>query len=171
MLRSKRQDLPHCPPHFEHGINYFERMLLSLLFTVANFLSVSHSQTTTTRHPSIRSPCCTFRSLTTFSSNFLRQKLLWVIGIYVILQPRWRCQKQPCTNTATRYFDNTISGRPSRSRWCKRNRYPIRCSSDRTASSGFVFLPRIPDIISLRFARDTISVITLGPPAPARPTL
>lgn len=62
------------------------------------------------------------------------------------------CQKQPCTDTATRRPGRTTSGQPGRSLLCSRNRNPAANSALRTTISGFVFRPPMPDIIRLLVA-------------------
>lgn len=58
-----------------------------------------------------------------------------------------------------------MSGVPGRSLRCNLYRYPLEKSALRTSISGFVFLARMPDIISLRFSADTMSVTVF----PVRP--
>lgn len=60
--------------------------------------------------------------------------------------------------TILRIALNTISGRPGKSRTCKRNRYPNRCKIDLTVLSGRVFLLRILDIRSERFSLEKTSI-------------
>jgi hypothetical protein len=76
------------------------------------------------------------------------------------LQLRWRCQKHPCTKMQDPWRGRTMSGLPGRSRLCNRKRYPIECRMRRTASSGFVCLPRIRLIKRLRFSGLKVSAIT-----------
>lgn len=56
------------------------------------------------------------RSRATFRSNLLCQKPTLDLGVEALRHPACRCQKHPCTNSATRYFGNTTSGVPGRSR-------------------------------------------------------
>lgn len=58
-------------------------------------LSVSHSHTTTTRHPSFRNARTCTLSLAAFPSSFSTQKLLLFVGVVQFLHPLCRCQKQP----------------------------------------------------------------------------
>jgi hypothetical protein len=51
-----------------------------------------------------------------------------------------------------RYFGRTMSGRPGRSRICRRNRKPSLCSAFLTSISGSVSFDRIRDIIAERAA-------------------
>src|SRR6266705_447757 len=53
----------------------------------------------------------------------------------------WRCQKQPCTNSAARSSGSTKSGFPGRSPACLRNRIPIALRADATRRSGPVLRP------------------------------
>ncbi len=55
-----------------------------------------------------------------------------------------------------------MSGRPGRSLRCKRKRYPNRCASERTVSSGFVSALRIRRMFSLRRRREIVSTVFQG---------
>jgi hypothetical protein len=60
---------------------------------------------------------------------------------------------------AIRLDGRTMSGAPGKSFRCSRNRYPEAKSNLRTATSGRVFLPRMPDIIRLLDSGDTTSTM------------
>ena len=55
-----------------------------------------------------------------------------------------------------------MSGEPGRSLRCSRKRNPSPCAMRRTISSGLVLRPLMRDMISLRFAAFTMSVIGLS---------
>ena len=98
------------------------------------------------------------RSRCTFFFIFCSQNSLFWTGSL----PRGHecpCQKQPCTNTAVRYFGKTMSGEPGRSLRCSRKRKPSLCNRDLTMSSARVFLFRTRDIISRLFDSGNISVM------------
>lgn len=125
--------------------------------------SASHSQTVTTFQPSRRSSRALRRSRSTLLRNFACQNAVRDLGAYAKRHPQWRCQKQPWTNTTVRYLGSTMSGRPGRSRQCRRNRYPARCSAERTSRSGSVSRSRIRDMFQLRRSRDSLSVTPHSP--------
>ena len=93
-----------------------------------------------------------------FRANFRSQNWLFVLGWVDRLHPEWRCQKQPCTNKATRCRKKTKSGLPGRSRRCSRNRKPLECAARRTSNSGVVFLLLTARMLALRFSRSSIGV-------------
>lgn len=103
---------------------------------------VSHSQITPTLKPRARSSAAFLASRATFVANFSVQKSTRVFGVELREHPSWRCQKQPCTKIANRYFGSTMSGRPGRSRRKSRKRNPIACRVPRTTISGLVSRPR-----------------------------
>ena len=121
--------------------------------------SSAHSHTTATRQPSSSSARVVLRSRSIVPENFSRQNAEFDAGVVVKRHPSCRCQKQPWTWIAARYFGKTISGRLGKFATCNRYRKPCRCSARRSASSGWVFRPRIPDIIRDRVALSTISAI------------
>ena len=102
-------------------------------------LCVSHSQTTSTRHPRRRSSLILRRSRSNVRWNFAVQYGAFDLGMFASPQ-LCRCQKQPCTNTTTRCRGNTTSGRPGRACACSRKRRPSAWAAERTRSSGDVFL-------------------------------
>ena len=101
-------------------------------------------------------------SLRTFESNLLSQKFCRDLGVYAYGHFSCRCQKHPWTNITVLNRGRTISGLPGRSFRCNLKRYPFLCNIERIASSGFVLLPRIRDIISERLALVRISTIKSG---------
>jgi hypothetical protein len=103
---------------------------------------IEHSQTTITRHPALRSLEIAWRSRSAFRAIFSVQKSVRVDGILHNVQP-WLCQKHPCAKITARRAGNTKSGRPGRSRRCKRKRRPLACKPLRSTISGFVSRPRI----------------------------
>jgi hypothetical protein len=110
-----------------------------------------------TVHPKRRSWRFTLLSRNVLDSNLFNQNVALLDGVVENLHRAWRCQKQPCTNTAVLYFASTMSGRPGNFA-CSLNRSPARCNALRTYSSGLVSFPRIPDIIRLRVFRFTTSI-------------
>lgn len=100
----------------------------------------SCSQTRMTRQPASTNATSVSRSRSTFRRSFARQYSEFAVGrTPCSLQP---CQKQPSTNTASLWRENTMS---ARRRECSdagatstRYRSPSRCSSRRSASSGAV---------------------------------
>lgn len=95
-----------------------------------------------TRHP-IASRAMRFaRSRRTLPRNFFIQKSRRVFGTEARTQPLCLCQKQPWTNTTVRHRGSTMSGVPGSPRSCRRNLRPAECKTDRTSTSGAVFLPR-----------------------------
>jgi len=107
-----------------------------------------HSQILKTRHPAARSARVLRVSRFLLLSNLAFQNSLRVPGMRPFWQP-CACQKQPCTKTTEPYFGRTKSGRPGRSRRCRRKRNPRACNHLRTNSSGLVCAPRMRDIRSL----------------------
>lgn len=122
---------------------------------------VWHSQTISTRQPARRRAAAVRRSRATFASNLCDQKRTRDFGWYDSLQPAWRCQKQPCTNTMTLRRGSTKSGEPGNLRSCSRNRYPSRWTQERTTNSGAVSLERIRLIRSLRSRLLILSATTV----------
>ena len=121
--------------------------------------ALAHSQIVATRQPfpSKAERCLRSRSL--FKVIFSLQNSRLVPG-HLKRWQSWPCQKQPCTKITALYFGNTRSGLPGRSLQYRRNRKPRRCRADRMASSGAVFVPRIPAIIRLRTSGFTMSAAT-----------
>jgi len=119
----------------------------------------SHSHTVKTRQPSALSSRVFRTSRSTFVENLFFQNCALFVGIVVLSQLWWRCQKQPCTKTTIRYFGNTISGFPGRSLRCRLNRYPRVCKAERTAISGTVSRPRMRDMFQLLRSGDSRSFV------------
>lgn len=120
---------------------------------------VSHSHITSALQPRFVMSTIFNASRSTFRLNLARHISTFVLGRVAFGQPRWRCQKQPCTNTAIRYFGKTKSGAPGRSRRCNRYRYPKEKTSFLTIISGVVFLLFTALMISLRFSLETRSAM------------
>ncbi len=127
--------------------------------TSAPLPSSPHSHTTATLQPSSKSLRIVRRSRSTVPENFVCQNAVFDAGLVAKRHPSCRCQKQPWTWIAARYRGKTISGRPGKLATCNRYRKPFRCSARRSVSSGWVFRPRIPDIIRDRVSLFTISAI------------
>lgn len=68
------------------------------------------------------------------------------LGSEALLHPGWRCQKQPCTNSAILCRGNTRSGVPGRFRRWSRKRRPSACATFLTRISADVFFEPILDI-------------------------
>lgn len=113
---------------------------------------VWHSHTTKGSQPASCSACRTRLSRSVFLANFERQKSTFEAGVVAYRQPGWRCQKHPWTRMTFRRDGNTRSGRPGKSRRWSRKRYPRRWARRRTAISGRVSRPRMPDITFDRFS-------------------
>lgn len=100
------------------------------------------------------------RSRATFPSIFCRQKSARVAG-HLKSWHSCPCQKQPLIKTTALYLGSFRSGFPGS--WCffflggRRKRKPLIWRADLITSSGFVSLPRMPDIIRLRVLELTIS--------------
>lgn len=109
-------------------------------------LLVSHSQIVITRQPASTNSILTCWSRVTLVSNLPCQKSVRDLGVDAFEQPGCRCQKQPCTNIATRCFGKTRSGRPGRFLRCRRKRRPSAWAARRTRISGKVSLLRTRDI-------------------------
>jgi hypothetical protein len=124
--------------------------------TSAEIFPSLHSHTMITRQPAAFSAALTSRSRLMFPSNLRSQNSWRVFGLYASPQS-CRCQKHPWTRMTVRLDRKTMSGRPGRSRACRRKRYPIPCSSLRTSFSGPVSRPRMRDMSSLRFSGDMMS--------------
>ena len=134
--------------------------------STAACLRKAHSQTVATRQPAWSRSCRLRRSRSVFASNLARQNSWRVVGVVAYEQPACRCQKQPCTRHTAPNRRNTRSGVPGSLRSCRRYRSPRAWMARRRASSGRVFLLRIPAIMRERVARSTMSAIFV----PARPT-
>jgi hypothetical protein len=110
------------------------------LMRAAAAIAGSCSQTRMTRQPAAIRSASVSRSRSTFRRSFARQYSAFALGrTPCSWQP---CQKQPSTNTAIRWRENTTSAR-RRDRLgagATSTRYlsPRRCSSRRSASSGAV---------------------------------
>jgi hypothetical protein len=75
-----------------------QRAILELINFCKQLRSrVAHSQTVSTRHPDWQRAAATRRSRNTLASNLAFQNREPPVGVVVNLQPRWRCQKQPCS--------------------------------------------------------------------------
>lgn len=133
-----------------HNYEAFPTAIAAKIPSRVSVLTVSHSQTTITFHPSFRSARECFRSRAALPLSFASHQVLRCVGVEQPRHPRCRCQKQPWTKTTVRYFGSTISGRPGSFLACRRNRYPIRCKRLRTTLSGVVSLLRIRLIFQLR---------------------
>ncbi len=120
---------------------------------------MAHSHTVRTRHPSSLSAVTARRSRATFPESLANQNAERVFGSVAFLHPPCICQKQPWTKMAIRLDGRTMSGAPGKSLRCSRNRYPDAKSNLRMATSGRVFLPRMPDIIRLLDSGDTTSTM------------
>ena len=127
-------------------INRSSLLTLSLLFFI------SHNQIIITFQPSPLNFPMFFRSRTIVSDIFFFQKSLFVSGSLEALQFSWPCQKQPCTNIIVWYFGRMMSGFPGYLLSFIRYLKPFENKNLRTRISGFVSLPRILDITSLRFS-------------------
>lgn len=113
----------------------------------------SCSHTRTTVHPAVDNAASASRSRVTFRRSFGVQYHSFVVGDLPC--SGHACQKQPSTNTATRRAVNTMSGltglRPSTAIGKSfRNRYPSRCSSLRSSTSGLVSVRLIARILRPR---------------------
>jgi len=75
-------------------------------------------------------------------------------------QPRCRCQKQPCTNIASRAFLKTMSGLPGRSRLLVAKRSPSLRKAWRSKRSGPV--PRRPTAFMMRERSGVVAGGRLG---------
>ena len=104
--------------------------------TLAAWVSISHCQTTTGRQPSFFSSDNFWRSRRTFASNLSFQYSRLERGMVASGQHRWRCQKHPCTNIASRGVLKTMSGLPGKSRALVENRSPRLRNSRCRSRSG-----------------------------------
>lgn len=138
--------------------------------TISSGLPSSHCQTVKTRHPAASSAARLAASLSRFAAIFGCQYSVRDLGRRPLVQP-WPCQKQPCTNTATRYLGKTMSGVPGRSRRCSLNRIPAACAALRTASSGAVFFPPTFDMSRERASMLSLSAIDSPARRPSGGTL
>jgi hypothetical protein len=114
----------------------------------------SHSHIRALRHPACRSLRATVLSRATLLSNFRIQKFSRLFGVYANLQPEWRCQKHPSTNTAIFSRGNTKSGLPNTREL--RRQPVIRYSRNREISRNSVSRfprARIRDITCDLFSR------------------
>ena len=121
-------------------------------------LRTAHSQTVRTRQPSQASSATCLRSRARLPRNFSSQKDRRVRGITANRHPECWCQKQPCTNMTAEYFGRTISGRPGRSRRCRRYLSPALCSPVRRSRSGDVLAWRIFAMCRLRSSAERRSI-------------
>lgn len=106
----------------------------SLAVTFSRLL-VSHSQITKTSTPRARRALALRRSLNTFASNFASQNGRFRFGVVVLGQPRCLCQKQPCTNMASRPSSVTRSGLPGSDFTLRRTETPMLRRAPPTANS------------------------------------
>lgn len=125
----------------------------------------AHSQITATRQFDNRRASIVCVSLCLLASSFFRQKSVRVAGMRNSRQFSCACQKQPFTSTTAPHLGSTISGCPSRSFACSRNRKPSRHSIERTCRSGVVFFALILDIRADRWL-DCITSTIRPPKAP-----
>lgn len=107
-----------------------------------------HSQTTSTRQPSAFSDAVCSLSLMRVRVSLGSQYSRFDFGKPAIGQSvsGCQCQKQPLTKTIALWRGSTRSGAPGKSRRCRRNRWPRRCTIERTTSSGFMPRERIRDM-------------------------
>jgi len=121
MAFSPGRSVGGCPSNGNHA-GAFRRHRLSRPKTLRRKSSrvlgsfVSHSHMTWTFQPSSWRARATLRSLCTLWRNLFFQNSVCVLGIVDFSHRLWRCQKHPCTNIATLYFLNTMSGIPGMSR-------------------------------------------------------
>lgn len=146
------------------GTSMYRRPEFSQPPTVVAMVSIfaeriAHSQTTATRQPSARRSSTALPSRATVAANFSLQNSWFEDGTAASLQSLCRCQKHPCTKTAASKRGSKMSGRPGKSRACRRYRNPSLCSRFRRSNSGLVSRPRMPDIILERVALSTMSTI------------
>src|ERR1035441_870618 len=73
-------------------------------------LSVSHSHTTSTFHPSLRRARRLTLSRAALPSSFANHPSRRLVGLVQFLHFLCRCQKQPCTRTTVLYFGSTTRG-------------------------------------------------------------
>ncbi len=109
-------------------------------------------------NPAFSASACSARPAPCSLRTWLARTLLRVAGI----RPFWQwcpCQKHPLTKTTAPYFGRTMSGRPGRSFLWSRKRNPRECRNRLTQSSGFVSLPRMRDMRSLRSAGVRVSAM------------
>lgn len=99
-----------------------------------------HSQITATRHPIFLNSDSFLLSRRTLAVILLVQNSFLVEGNLDFGQPRWLCQKQPCTKITTWCFGRTMSGFPGCFEWSLYLK-PPRQRAFRITSSGVVFLP------------------------------
>jgi hypothetical protein len=123
---------------------------------------VSHSQIVRTSHPNLRNALLLRRSRSRFLVNFASQNTtrLWeaLKSSHLLCQ----CQKQPFTKMIFIRPGKTKSGVPGRLFRCRRKRYPIWWTSDRTRSSGRVSLPLTRAIMALRTSLENLSIKSLN---------
>lgn len=117
----------------------------------------AHSHITRNLQPASFNSCWCFWSFLLLPVIFVRQNLEFDFG-HLNKWQLWPCQKQPLIMTTTWCLGNTRSGVPGNRLSCFRNRKPRANNPLRKTSSGFVFLPRIPDIILLRISGETTSI-------------
>lgn len=123
----------------------------------------AHSQTKIDFQPRCSSSARSRASLAWLPVIFAFQKSVLLFGNLKRLQFSWPCQKQPFTKTSVRCLGNTMSGRPGKSRLCKRKRNPALCKARLTTNSGDVLRDFIAAIIRLRFSGLTMSAKLLMP--------
>lgn len=110
----------------------------------------SHSHRMSGSQPCFRRERIARLSRSRVAANFPLQNSAFDFGMYANRHARCRCQKHPCTKMTFLLLGKAKSGVPGKSRRWSRNRYPRACASLRTASSGFVSLPRMRDIAADR---------------------
>ena len=123
----------------------------------------AHSQTTIDIQPRRSSSAKSRASLALLPVIFSFQKSVRLFGNLKRLQFSWPCQKHPCTKTTVRCLGKMMSGRPGKSRLCKRKRNPALCKARLTTNSGDVLRDFIAAIIRLRFSGLTTSAKLLMP--------
>ena len=99
------------------------------------------------------------RSRIVLAVRLVFQNSEFVAGVTRPYRQRCECQKQPWTKIILRRDGSTMSGLPGRSLRCRRKRYPIRCTIDRTINSGLVSRDPIRDMLNDRCAEECTSVI------------
>lgn len=119
--------------------------------------SASHSHTTTTAHPFRRSSRITLRSRSTFRLNLASQNARFRFGVVARAHPSWRCQKQPCTNTAHFLLRFARSGEPGRPRLFSLYRRPMRKAQRRTSSSA-----KVPVVRTAAIRREVFGSVPVG---------
>lgn len=113
---------------------------------------MAHSHTTPTRQPSPTRALVERSSRALLARNFSSQNCVRVLGSLNNGHDRCRCQKHPCTKSATPHLGSTMSGFPGKRGLWRVYRKPAAHNSFLSASSGCVFLAPIRDISSERRA-------------------